>query len=87
MTAIAEAVYDVALALPDAFHIDVDGSRVNTVANASPREIGDASARDHGFGWRAALIDAGSTHMLTFDQRGAKSGSGERPAQRSAALS
>src|ERR1700676_2014424 len=86
LTAIAKAVHDVALAPPDAFHIDVDVSCVNAIAGASPREIRDAGACDHGFRRRATFIDAGSTDMLAFYQRRSKARTCKRHTQRRTAL-
>src|ERR1700736_5881401 len=49
LNAAAKAGHDVALALPDAFHVGEDTSYVNAVANAPPREMRHAPTRDHGF--------------------------------------
>src|SRR5713226_4929808 len=86
LTAIAKDVHDVALTLPDAFHVHADDSGVNAIANASPREIRHAAAGDHGFRWRATFVDTGSAHMLAFYQRRSKAGTRERHTQRSSTL-
>src|ERR1035437_3442245 len=64
LAAIAKAVDDIALALPHAFHVDADVAGMNAIISASPRQIRDAGAGDHGLRGSASLIDAGTADMF-----------------------
>src|ERR1035438_5434224 len=82
LAGIAKTVYDIALALPDAFHVDANVAGVNAVIGASPRQISDAGAGDHGLGGSASHVDAGTADILALDDSGAHSGFSQRRAKR-----
>src|ERR1019366_1205581 len=87
LAAIAKAVHDIALALADAFHVDADVAGVNAIIGASPREISDAGAGDHGLGRSASLIDAGAADMFALDESGAHPGFSQGRGKRCTGLS
>src|SRR5664280_557603 len=74
LAAIAKAVHDIALALPNTSHIDADVSGANAIISASPRQIRDAGAGDHGLRGSAPFIDAGAADMFAFDESGVHPG-------------
>ena len=43
LAGIAETLHDIALALPDPFHVDADVTGVNAIISTSPRQISDAT--------------------------------------------
>src|SRR5947199_100593 len=58
-------------------------SRVGTpsIPGSAARQVRHPRARDHGLGWRAALVDAGAADVDALDQRGAPARPGECPGQ------
>src|SRR5664280_1814869 len=87
LAAIAKAVHDIALALPNTFHVDTDVSGANAIISASPRQIRDAGAGDHGLGGSASLIDAGTADMFAFDESGVHPGFSQGRGKRCTGLS
>src|ERR1019366_5579970 len=87
LATIAKAVHDIALALPAPFHIDADVAGVNAIIGASPREVSDAGAGDHGLGGSASLIDAGAANMLALDESGVHAGFSQGRGKRCTGLS
>src|ERR1035438_885239 len=69
LAGIAETLYDIALALPHAFHVDADVAGVNAIIRASPRQISDAGAGDHRLGGSASYVDASTADILALDDR------------------
>src|ERR1017187_1688424 len=86
LAASAKAVHDIALALPDTLHVDADVSGVNTIISASPRQIRDAGAGDHGLRGSAPFIDAGAADMFALDECGAHPGFSQGCAKRCTGL-
>src|SRR5439155_18187077 len=64
LAARAKTLDDVAFALSDADHVDLDRARAHAVVGAAAGQVGDAGASDHGFGRCAALVDARSADVL-----------------------
>src|ERR1019366_3249342 len=82
-----KAVDDIALALAHAFHVNADVAGVNAIIGASPREVSDAGAGDHGLGGSASLIDAGPADMFTLDESGVHAGFSQGRGKRCTGLS
>src|SRR5262249_29429564 len=68
LAAVAKAVHDIPLAFPHFAQIYADSSGVNSVIRSPARKIRYATARHHGFGWRAALVDACAANMYALDE-------------------
>src|SRR5258708_8064224 len=86
LAAAAEAVDDVAFALPDALHVHANIASVNAVVRPTPSKIGDPRARDHRLGRCAAFIDARSSDVYALNQGSAKPSPSQRASQRRATL-
>ena len=63
-----------------------DRPGLDAVIRRAAGEVGDAGARDHRLGRRAALVDACPADMLALDQRHLPPGAGQRRRQRPARL-
>src|ERR1019366_4648704 len=86
LAAIAKAVHDIALALPNTFHVDADVAGVNAIISASPRQISDAGAGDHGLSGSASHIYAGTADLFALDECGAHPGFSQGCAKRCTGL-
>src|SRR5580692_12275601 len=86
LAAVAKAVNNVALTLANANQVNGDAASADAVIRATPRKIGDAPARHHRLGGRAAFIHAGSADVCALHERRAPSGIGQGLAQRRAPL-
>ena len=82
LPSLAKTFYDVTLALANAFHVDADVAGMNAVISASPCQISDARAGDHGLGGGASHVDAGAAEISALDKSGAHAGPGQRRAKR-----
>jgi hypothetical protein len=82
----AKLLHDIPLALADTLLIDGDTAGVHAVVGGAMSEIGDPPAGDDCLRRRAALVNAGSSDVLAFHQRGAPSSLGQRLTQRCPAL-
>src|ERR1035438_392683 len=87
LAASAKAVHDIALALPDTLHVDADVSGANAIISASPRQIRDAGAGDHGLRGSAPFIDAGTADMFALDESGVHPGFSQGRGKRCTGLS
>src|SRR5438128_2310563 len=67
LTATAEAIDNIALALPHNFHIDRDWPGLYAIVCPSTRQVSYATAGNHCFGRGAAFVDAGAPYMFAFD--------------------
>jgi hypothetical protein len=74
LAAVAEARYDVPLALADTVHVNRDTAGVDTVLGASARQISYAAARNHCFSGSATLVDACAADVYAFNQSGVEAG-------------
>ena len=86
LSAVAEAIHNIAFPLPYARHVHADRACPDTVVGRAAREVGHPGAGDHRLGRRAAHVDARSAHVLAFDQRRSVACPGQRGRQRSAGL-
>src|ERR1700676_1528010 len=86
LTAVAESVDDGALALADAAHVHSDAAGVHAVLRSTASQVGDAAARDHCFSRSATLVDAGSSDVRAFHERGAQAGISQCLTKRRASL-
>src|SRR5262249_42266832 len=76
LRAISKALDDLLFALPHLSQIHFDATSLHAIFACPPGKIGDPCARRHGLGWRSTVIDAASSHIPLFDNRGLESGSG-----------
>src|SRR5262249_15306040 len=65
--ALSKALVDLLFALPDPGEIDRDAAGLHAVIACPPGKVGHARAGDHGLGRRSAVVDAGSSDILFFD--------------------
>src|SRR5215470_2161159 len=78
LPALAELLDHALLASADRRQVDAKPlAPFDTVLRAAPREICDARACDHGFGRRAADVDARAADVLPLDDRGLPAGRAE----------
>jgi len=79
LSAIAEAVDDLALAVSNFHHVNGDRPGMDAVVGSAPGKVGNAGAGDHGFSRSAANVNARAPHVLAFDECGTQAGCGSCP--------
>src|SRR5205807_504029 len=73
----AEAVHNLAFALPHPLHVNADRAHLDSVIRGAARQVCHPRASNHGLGWRTAFVDASAADVHALDQRGALTSSRE----------
>ena len=70
----------------DGAHVDGDGTGLKAEVGTAAREVSGVGAGHHGFGGRAAVVDAGPAEEMTLDRGYFPSGGGEASYERRTGL-